>query len=149
MARRLEMAPQTLTYWIQTGLVVPDEYGHGRRGHVIGVNGLMELLTVKELREAGFALQEVRRAVENLRRLTGDARPLVRLTLVAAGRDIAWTDRSDVPSAAASALQRPGQRLMVFPVGEMHARLLIRLEQGEDADVDESETACGGATLGG
>lgn len=154
MARHLGMPAQTLIYWIGTELVTPDEYGHGRHGHVIGVNGLMELLTVKELREANFSLQEVRRAVENLRSLTGERRPLVRLTLVAAGSDIVWMDRSDVPTAAASALQQPGQRLMVFPVGELHAEILRQLSAPEESALardggdDEDAPVASGARRG-
>jgi hypothetical protein len=87
----------------------------------------MELLAVAELKEAGFSTQAIRRAVGNLRDLTGHDRPLARLTLVVEGNDIAWRDIADLEGRKFSALRRPGQRLMVFPVGEAHARLIAQL----------------------
>src|SRR5258708_1366571 len=100
----------------------------------------MELLAIIELRNAGFSLQSVRRAVENLRELSGHARPLAGLTLVVAGGDIAWKDADELEEMPISALHKPGQRLMIFPIGEHHVRMLQRLEHGNliVSDVDVS-----------
>jgi len=118
----------TLLHWVESGLVNPDQRGRGRGGHSIGIAGLMELLAVSELRHAGFSLQEIRRAVDNLRELTGHERPLAKLTLVVSGNDIAWKDAEELADIPMSALHYPGQRLMVLPVGKMHSDLVERLQ---------------------
>jgi DNA-binding transcriptional MerR regulator len=127
LARQTGVPAATLASWITGGIITPEHYGRGRGGHVVGVSGLLELLSVLELRQAGFSLQAIRRTVENLRELTGHARPLVRLILVVCGRDIAWKDAHELSDITISALQRPGQRLMVFPIGERYAELLHQL----------------------
>lgn len=76
---------------------------------------------------AGFSTQSIRKAVENLRQLTGEERPLARLMLVISGADIAWRDQEDFDSLPISALIAPGQRLMVLPVGRKHAEILSEL----------------------
>lgn len=55
--------------------------------------------------------------------------------LVAIGREIAWHDRGEVPDVVVAALRHPGQRLMVFPVGEQHAALLRELNAGASIEV--------------
>jgi hypothetical protein len=138
LARMTCVPAQTITHWIRNGLVTPDSRGRGRGGHTIGVAGLMELLTVMELRQAGISMQSTLRAVQNLRSLSGHARPLARLSLVIAGDDVVWRDADELSGTAVSALRRPGQRLMVFPVGERHAALLHDMEMlvaGEPAGV--------------
>jgi DNA-binding transcriptional MerR regulator len=133
LARMTDLPVQTISSWITAGLITPDHFGRGRGGHTIGMSGLMELLAVAELRQAGFSLQAVRQAVENLRYLTGRARPLANLTLVISGNDIVWRDEEDVAEAQVSALRKPGQRLMVFPVGERHAELMRQLAPAASA----------------
>jgi hypothetical protein len=101
----------------------------------------MELLAVAELKAAGFSTQAIRRAIANLRDLTGHARPLARLTLIVAGGDLVWRDMADVEHSEISVLRRPGQRLMVFPVGEAHASLLDQLERDETSRRRETADA--------
>ena len=124
LARMTGVPAQTITHWIRKGLVTPDSRGRGRGGHTIGVTGIMELLTVMELRQAGISMQCILRAVQNLRSLSGYARPLAGLSLVISGEDVVWRDEDELSDTAVSALRRPAQRLMVFPVGERHASLL-------------------------
>lgn len=119
----------TLSAWIGAGLVMPERTGIGRRGHTIGAVGLLELLAVKELRAAGFSLQSIQLAVENLREMSGEDRPLGRLLLVVHGDDIVWRDASSLDGLTVSALRQPGQRLMVFHVGEEHASIVRRLSE--------------------
>ena len=128
LARLTGVPAPTVTSWIASGLVTPEHMGRGRGGHLIGVSGLMELLTVIELRNAGLSLRDIRRSVEHLRAMAEEPRPLARLSLVVSGSDIAWRDDSEVSTVAVSALRKPGQRLMVFPMGEKHAELAKLLE---------------------
>jgi hypothetical protein len=128
LGRLVDLPAATVASWVTTGLVTPEQYGRGRGGHVIGVLGLLELLAVMELRHAGIPMQSIRQAVENLRDLSGHERPLARLTLIVSGTDIAWTDADDLTGVAVSALHKPGQRLMIFPVGELHAEMLHQLQ---------------------
>ncbi len=127
LARLLQVPAPTVASWVTVGLVTPERYGRGRGGHVIGINGLLELLAVIELRQAGFSLQTIRRAVVNLREMSGHDRPLAKLILVVNGQDIFWMDANDVSGMPISALQSPGQRLMVFPIGEQHEEFLQKL----------------------
>jgi DNA-binding transcriptional MerR regulator len=131
LARLTGVPVPTVASWVRGGLVTPLQYGRGRGGHAIGVEGLMELLAIIELRNAGFSLQAVRRAVDNLRDLSGHARPLAGLTLVVIDKDIVWKDADEVSAMPVSALHQPGQRLMIFPIGERHAEMLHRLEERE------------------
>jgi len=128
LARSTGVAVPTLASWVRSGLITPIQYGRGRGGHTIGASGLMELLAIIELRKAGVPLQSIRRAVENLRELSGYDRPLANLTLVVNGGDIAWKDAEEVSTMPISALHKPGQRLMIFPIGEQHAEMLHQLE---------------------
>ncbi len=127
IARLLGIAHPTLWYWINTGLVTPDRLGRGRDGHSIGLSGLLEVVTVMELRRAGFSLQAIRQAVENLRQLTSQQRPLLQLMAVATGDDIVWAESSD-PVMLVSTYHKPGQRILLVPVGEATAELQHRLE---------------------
>jgi DNA-binding transcriptional MerR regulator len=121
------IAYTSVHHWIGAGLVTPEKHGRGRVGHVIGVSGLLELLAVAELRRVGFSLAEIRRAVDNLRQLSGQERPLAHLTLVVSGNDIVWQTDEEIAALNISALRQPGQRLLFLPVGEQCADLLGRL----------------------
>lgn len=121
LAKQVDLPPSTVLYWIRSGLVRPDEFGRGRRGHSIGVSGLLELVAVRDLRAAGASIALIRRAVENLRAVTGIDRPLAPLRLVVLGEDVTVLDEDDLP---VSVLKRPTQRVMVFPIGEEHAQIL-------------------------
>lgn len=136
LSRMTSIKLPTLIHWIGSGLVTPEHFGRGRGGHSIGIAGLMELLAVSELRHAGFSLQEVRRAVDNLRELTGHNRPLAQLTLVVSGNDIAWKNAEELATIPVSVLQSPGQRLMVLPVGKMHSDLVGRLQTSTSNNKD-------------
>ena len=127
VARFLDVPANTVTSWIATGLVTPDVLRRGRAGHEIGTSGLLELLTVVALRKAGISMQAIRRAVDNLHQITGKERPLARLTLVVQGDDIVWKQTEEIEEARISALHHPGQRLMIFPLGEQHHNLLLAL----------------------
>ena len=128
LARQTSVPTATVASWITSGLVTPDNVGRGRGGHNIGIMGLLELLAVIELRQAGFSTQAIRRAVENLRELSGQDRPLAHLTIVVDGLDIIWKETHELSDITISALHTPGQRLMIFPVGERHTELLHQLE---------------------
>lgn len=147
LARLTGVPAPTLATWVSSGLITPEQYGRGRGGHTIGVSGLMELAAIIELRKAGFSLQSIRRAVENLRGLSGHIRPLAGLTLVVAGGDIVWKDADELSMMPISALHKPGQRLMIFPIGERQAEMLHRLEEartgGEKLVRDEVGAAIG------
>lgn len=127
IARHLGVPANTVTSWIKSDLVTPDVLRRGRAGHEIGVSALLELLTVVEMRNAGISIGAIRRAVENLRRITGHERPLAHLTLVVQGDDIVWRHSEEVEEAQISALHHPGQRLMIFPLGERHHSLVTEL----------------------
>ena len=85
------------------------------------------MVAVMELRSAGISLQAVQRAVEELRRLTDEDRPLSQLMVVAIGDDVVWHEGGD-PAALVSAHRQPGQRILIVPVGEATAELQRRLE---------------------
>ena len=128
LARQTKRPAATVASWITSGLITPEHYGRGRGGHVIGIAGLFELLAVVELKNAGFSTQAIRRAVENLRDLSGYDRPLSQMNIVVDGSDILWKDGNELSEVTISALRTPGQRLMVFPVGERHTELLHQLK---------------------
>lgn len=138
LARQIGLPAATVASWVTSNLVCVEQYGRGRGGHVIGITGLLELLAVVELRQAGFPLQSIRRAVDNLRGLSGYDRPLSRLTLVVNGKDIAWKDSNELTDITISALRQPGQRLMVFPIGENHSELLYQLRRADSAIDDRT-----------
>jgi hypothetical protein len=50
------------------------------------------------------------------------------------GSDVVWKDAHELDEVRISALHQPGQRLMVFPVGERHAEWLQQLQSQEDSD---------------
>jgi len=127
LAQRLDIPPATLNSWISNDLVTLDARGKGRKGHVIGLTGLLEVSTIIELRAAGFTTKQIRRAVKNLRELGGPNRPLARLSLLVSGKDLVRKNAADLDGLTISALATPGQRPMVFPMGEIQERLLARL----------------------
>jgi hypothetical protein len=102
---------------------MPELRGRGRKGHLIGLTGLLELLTIIELRGAGVSLQAIARAIENLRNISGESRPMAKFILVVRGKDIVWSDEDSLASMTFSALRSPGQRLLVFPIGRQHAEI--------------------------
>ena len=127
LAQLLGIPVSTASYWVISGLVTVERRGRGRGGHTICIAGLREMVTVMELRNAGISLQAVQRAVEELRRLTSEDRPLAQLMVVAIGDDVVWHEEGD-PAAFVSAHRRPGQRVLMVPVGEATADLQRRLE---------------------
>lgn len=137
LGRLLNIPVTTLTNWIGLGLVTPEHRRRGRGGHVIGLSGLMEFLAVIDLRKAGFSTQAIGKAVENIRRLSGQARPLAHLVIVVSGDDIAWMDQGELSDTSISTLQQPGQRLMLFPVGEEYSLLVSALTN----DLTDKEAA--------
>ncbi len=143
LARLTGVPVATVATWVNTGLVTPVRHGRGRGGHTIGAAGLLELLAVVELREAGFSMQAIHRAVENLRELSGQHRPLAGLTIVVDGGDILWKDADEVSETPISALRRPGQRLMIFPIGEQHAGYLQALQSNGDLGGITTQLATG------
>lgn len=131
LARLTGQPPSTVARWVADGLITAERYGRGRGGYTIGLLGLLELTAIIELQAAGFTGREIRRAVENLRQLLGYERPLAQITLVVCGNDIAWKSACELDSVPVSTLHAPGQRLMVFPVGERHAEWLSQLQSME------------------
>jgi hypothetical protein len=134
LSRRTGIPVATVASWIKSDLVSVEQYGRGRGGHTVGVSGLMELLAVEELRRAGFSMPSIRKAMYNLRELSGHERPFARLMLLVVGSDIAWMDADQLADIPISALHQPGQRLMLFPVGQLHRVLVHQL--AEDAAID-------------
>jgi hypothetical protein len=82
----------------------------------------------------------IRRAVEHLREITGHARPLAHLVLLVVGDDVLVREQGD-EGGWVSALQHPTQRVMVFPIGNEHSRVVAELptprevHQKDDAEV--------------
>ena len=134
IARSVGVSANTVISWIQNGLVTPDALGRGRSGHELGALALLELLAVIELRDAGVSIQKIRKAVENLRQITGEERPLAHLSLIVQGEDVIWKQSDEVEHSQISALHHPGQRLMVFPIGERHRALLHDLSHRVNAE---------------
>ena len=127
LADLLGIPATTAGYWVNSGLVATERRGRGRAGHTIGLQGLREMVAVMELRGAGISLQGVQRAVEELRQITNEERPLSNLIVVAIGDDVVWHEGDD-PTALVSAHRQPGQRILIVPVGEATAELQRRLE---------------------
>lgn len=127
LARVLGLPAPTLQYWVNLSLVTPDERRKGRAGHAIGLDGLLEAVTVLELRNCGFSMHKIREAIEKLRRMSKEDRPLARLLVVVIGNDIVWQiPDSDVQ---VSALRQPNQRLLILPVGEQYENVKQHLSQ--------------------
>jgi hypothetical protein len=113
------------------GLVSVELRRQGRKGYVLGLTGLMELITIEELRRRGFGLQ-TRKAVERLREY-GKTRPLGSAVLMIRGGSLRWEHADDVRAVLQSiALDQPGELLFVFPAGEAYARLARELQAGEN-----------------
>ena len=129
VARSLGLPHSTVAQWIASGLVEPVSRARGRVGYCIGWRGLLEVLAVRDLRSAGFLVQDIHRAVKNVREMMDQEHPLVGITLVIVGDDVLVRSEDD---SYFSALRRPTQRVMVFPIGNEHAQLVAVL-------TDESE----------
>ena len=139
LARQMDLKPQTISGWINAGLVSLEERRMGRPGYVVGLQGIMELLTVAKLREIGFDNKKIKRVVANLRTWSGEAHPLAALTLVVRGQDIAWRPTAEISHMEVSALQQPGQMLLVFPFGELHEGLVQQLSQSAEREAESEE----------
>jgi DNA-binding transcriptional MerR regulator len=126
LGRRIGIPHATVSHWISIGLIEPARRGRGRRGHDLGIAGLLELLAVRNLRDAGISVRAIRRAVEHLRDVTGHRRPLSHLILLVVGDDVLVRESGDEESWV-SVLRNPTQRVMVFPIGGEHRRLLEAL----------------------
>jgi DNA-binding transcriptional MerR regulator len=79
------VTPRQLTYWRQTGLIVPSDTTPG--GHArYGFTDLIALKTAKRLIDAGVSVQRIRKAIASLVGfLPHVGRPLAELSLVATG----------------------------------------------------------------
>lgn len=137
LAERLGIPDTTLCHWISTGLVKADLRRRGRGGSIIGLTGLMEVETVMACRRCGISLQSIRKAVEALRELSGQERPLARLTLVITGSDLLWFPDTELKGKRISTLQKPGQILLVFPISQRIEELAAELKQETTANVAE------------
>lgn len=149
LARLTDVPVPTVSTWINAGLIAPAQLGRGRGGHKIGLMGLIELLTIIELRAAGLAIKDIRKAVENLRRISGETRPLAKLTLVVFDNDVLWIDSDKLDEMPVSALRQPSQRAMIFPIGEKHNFFIQQLSGSDVSDVQYGETSLFDASLGG
>ena len=125
LGRRIGVPHSTISHWISTGLVEPLRRGRGRQGHDLGITGLLELIAVRDLRDAGLSTQSIRRVVGQLRDLGEHAHPLAHLVLLVVGDDVLIRDRSD--EGAWSVLRHPTQRVMLFPIGDEHRQLVDAL----------------------
>jgi DNA-binding transcriptional MerR regulator len=123
LAALVGVPQSSVATWMKAGLIQAERTGRGRAGHSIGLAGLLELITVARLKEFGFSTQAIRKSVEELRRMSGEARPLATLALVAAGNDLLW-QRGDV---SISTLRKPGQVVLLIPIGEQAEDLLRQL----------------------
>lgn len=136
LAEYLGVPASTLTYWVAAGLISPDKAGRGRAGHSIGLLGLLEALAVKELRGSGVSLQAIRKVVGNLQELFKEKRPLAKLTLVVYGDDV-QVKVNGVDSNRVSALIRPGQSVMIFPLGEAYEGKVKELAEAKNPQQSE------------
>lgn len=125
LGRRVGVPSATVSHWVSIGLIEPARRGRGRRGHDLGIAGLLELLAVRDLRDAGISVRAIHRAVEHLREVTGHRRPLSHLVLLVVGDDVLVREGDE--ESWVSVLRNPTQRVMVFPIGGEHSRLLEAL----------------------
>lgn len=131
LARLIGINHNTLQYWVATGLVTVEERRRGRSGHGIGLAGLLEAVTVAELREAEFSLQAIREAINLLRKETrrGEYGTWGDLLLVSRGDDLQWMPQDDLDPI--SLHKKPRQRVMVFPIGAIYQEARERADQVE------------------
>lgn len=135
----IKVPVSTLTYWVAAGLVTPDESGKGRGGHKIGLLGLLEALAVKELRRSDVPLQKIREVAANLKRLFDQNRPLARLTLIVYGDDVIVMENG-IDNKGISAYLKPGQSVMIFPLGEAYVQKVEEVEETKKQEKQELVT---------
>lgn len=127
-----------LDYWARTGLVRPsvrDAEGSGTQ-RLYGFTDVVHLRIVKRLLEAGVSLQQIRKAIEYLRRELNQ--PLEEVTLVSDGKRIyACTSRDEVVDLLAG-----GQGVFGIAVGKVYEEL-----QGTIAELKVRTGEAEGATL--
>ncbi len=113
--RLLGVAPSTLNYWVQIGLVKPTLRGpQGKRvEYYWSVQDVVAVQAVRALRQAGASLKQVKR-VRTIIAAHGGS--LSNTRLYWDGRDIHLQDEDGLIS---SALQRPGQMVLlgILPLG--------------------------------
>jgi len=49
--------------------------------------------------------------------------------LIVQGEDIIWRQTEEIEESQISALHHPGQRLMIFPIGERHQSMVAELSR--------------------
>ena len=127
------LTPRQLGHWEKLGLVVPSARparGRGSR-RAYAFQDVVELRVAKRLLDAGLSLPAVRRAVRELQRVRGSARPLAELALVSDGRSVYARYGEDWVGAL-----RGGQLMLRVAVGEMADEL--RGEVGTLPDAPEA-----------
>jgi DNA-binding transcriptional MerR regulator len=140
LARLMGVPPTTLIAWLKSGVVTPERAagGRGRHGHKIGLSGLVELVTVVQLRAVGFSMQKIKAAVKELKEMTGEGRPLSgKLTLVFADGELGWRPTGMAEDMAVSAM-RSRQVFMLFPIEQLTTDLLAKMGY-EWLPVEETE----------
>jgi DNA-binding transcriptional MerR regulator len=137
LAERLGLKPQTISGWIKAGLVTPEGWRAGRPGYIVGLTGMMELITAAQMREEGLSTGRIKLAVDRLRQITGSRHPLANLKLIVLGNDVLWELPEQAEKIVISALHSPGQRVMVFQIGDDYQNLLQALEAGQRAEQEE------------
>jgi DNA-binding transcriptional MerR regulator len=129
------LSRRQLSYWRQTGLIVPKQRTSG--GHArYSFADLLALKTARKLIEAGVSVQRIRKSITSLTSfLPSCTAPLTELSLVATGDMILVLHRE----AAFEALS--GQE-WIYPVAELEreaakTRGLVEPEQSELFDMAE------------
>lgn len=118
LCRIAGVAPSTLNYWAQQGIVTPSLLGPGgkRFGRYWSVEDLVLVRAVKALREAGCPLQRVRQVRRHLVGVWD--RDLTNTVLYWDGSDVIATDQW---GEIYSLLAEPGQQLLhlvAVPLGQ-------------------------------
>jgi DNA-binding transcriptional MerR regulator len=114
-----------LDYWARTGLVRPSIRDAGGSGtqRLYSFQDLLQLKVVKNLLDAGIALQQIRKAVEYLK---DSKQPLHGVTLMSDGRRIYTPDS---PEAVVDLMSK-GQGVFAIAVDKVRTDLEGSLAQG-------------------